>query len=34
LELAGSAVLNRLAEKLGENAPQRLSVRVEPASRR
>jgi len=34
LELAGSAVLSRLAEKLGEAAPQRLSVRVEPAPRR
>jgi predicted nucleic acid-binding Zn ribbon protein len=34
LELAGSAVLSRLAEALGEAAPQRLSVRVEPASRR
>jgi len=34
LELAGSAVLGRLAEKLGETAPRRLSVRVEPGSRR
>jgi predicted nucleic acid-binding Zn ribbon protein len=34
LELSGSAVLSRLAEQLGEMAPQRLSVRVEPASRR
>ena len=34
LELAGSAVLSRLAEKLGETAPQRLSVRVQPGSRR
>ncbi|MGA3216341.1 MAG: DUF721 domain-containing protein [Acidimicrobiales bacterium] len=34
LELAGSAVLSRLAEELGEAAPQRLSVRVEPGSRR
>ncbi|MGA3352205.1 MAG: DUF721 domain-containing protein [Acidimicrobiales bacterium] len=34
LELAGSAVLSRLAEHLGELAPSRLSVRVEPASRR
>lgn len=34
LELAGSAVLSRLAERLGETAPQRLSVRVEPASHR
>jgi len=34
LELAGSAVLSRLAEQLGEMAPKRLSVRVEPASRR
>ena len=34
LELAGSAVLSRLAEKLGDMAPKRLSVRVEPGSRR
>jgi len=34
LELAGSAVLSRLAEHLGDAAPQRLSVRVEPGSRR
>jgi predicted nucleic acid-binding Zn ribbon protein len=34
LELAGSAILSRLAEELGEVAPQRLSVRVEPGSRR
>lgn len=34
LELAGSAVLSRLAEALGEEAPRSLSVRVEPASRR
>jgi len=34
LELAGSAVLSRLAEKLGDTAPQRLSVRVQPGSRR
>ena len=34
LELAGSVVLSRLAEKLGETAPQRLSVRVEPGSRK
>ena len=34
LELAGSAVLSRLAEKLGETAPQRLSVRVQSGSRR
>ena len=34
LELAGSAVLGRLAEKLGETAPQRLSVRVQPGLRR
>jgi hypothetical protein len=27
-------VLSRLAEHLGDAAPQRLSVRVEPASRR
>ena len=31
LELAGSAVLNRLAEKLGDVAPKRLRVRVGPA---
>jgi len=34
LELAGSAVLSRLAEQLGEAAPRRLSVRVAPVSRR
>ena len=34
LELAGSAVLGRLAEQLGETAPQRLTVRVAPGSRR
>ena len=34
LELAGSVVLSRLAEALGEGAPRTLSVRVEPASRR
>lgn len=34
LELAGSVVLSRLAEKLGDVALQRLSVRVEPGSRR
>jgi predicted nucleic acid-binding Zn ribbon protein len=34
LELAGSAVLSRLAEQLGDMAPQRLSVRVVPGSRR
>jgi predicted nucleic acid-binding Zn ribbon protein len=34
LELAGSAVLSRLAEKLGDMAPQRLRVRVEPGSHR
>ncbi len=34
LEICGSAVLSRLAEHLGDAAPQRLSVRVEPASRR
>jgi predicted nucleic acid-binding Zn ribbon protein len=34
LELAGPAVLGRLAEKLGETAPQHLSVRVQPGSRR
>lgn len=34
LELAGSVVLSRLAEVLGDIAPQRLSVRVEPGSRR
>ena len=34
LELAGSAVLGRLAEELGDVAPKRLSVRVVPGSRR
>ena len=34
LELAGSAVLSRLAEELGDVAPKRLSVRVMPGSRR
>ena len=34
LEMAGSAVLDRLAEELGDLAPERLSVRVEPGSRR
>jgi len=34
LELAGSAVLGRLAEELGDMAPKRLSVRVVPGSRR
>jgi predicted nucleic acid-binding Zn ribbon protein len=34
LEMAGSAVLGRLAERLGDAAPERLSVRVRPASRR
>jgi predicted nucleic acid-binding Zn ribbon protein len=34
MELAGSAVLGRLAEHLGDAAPKRLSVRVRPASRR
>jgi predicted nucleic acid-binding Zn ribbon protein len=34
LELAGSAVLARLAEQLGNAAPQRLTVRVVPGSRR
>ncbi len=34
LELAGTAVLGRLAEHLGDGAPERLSVRVMPASRR
>ena len=34
LELAGSAVLSRLSDKLGEMAPKRLSVRVVPGSRR
>jgi predicted nucleic acid-binding Zn ribbon protein len=34
LELAGSAVLGRLFEQLGDVAPKRLSVRVVPASRR
>ena len=32
--MAGSAVLDRLAEELGDLAPERLSVRVEPGSRR
>ncbi|MFZ2057878.1 MAG: DUF721 domain-containing protein [Acidimicrobiales bacterium] len=34
LELAGSAVLSRLAQQLGDMAPKRLSVRVVPGSRR
>lgn len=34
LELAGAVVLKRLSEELGEVAPERLSVRVEPAPRR
>ena len=34
LELAGSTVLSRLAQQLGDMAPQRLSVRVVPGSRR
>lgn len=34
LELAGSAVLRRLAEQLGAGAPERLTVRVVPVSRR
>jgi predicted nucleic acid-binding Zn ribbon protein len=34
LELAGSAVLGRLNERLGNAAPQRLTVRVVPGSRR
>jgi predicted nucleic acid-binding Zn ribbon protein len=34
LELAGSAVLGRLAERLGDVAPERLTVRVVPVSRR
>jgi len=34
MELAGKAVLARLAEHLGDGAPQRLSVRVMPGSRR
>lgn len=34
LELAGSAVLARLNEQLGNAAPQRLTVRVIPGSRR
>lgn len=34
LELAGSAVLSRLSEELGEMAPKRLSVRVAPSPRR
>lgn len=34
LELAGSAVLARLFEELGDMAPKRLSVRVVPRSRR
>jgi len=34
LELAGSKVLERLGEELGDEAPERLSVRVVSASRR
>ncbi len=34
LELAGSAVLGRLADELGDAAPERLSVRVVWGSRR
>jgi hypothetical protein len=34
LDLAGSAVLERLFEQLGNLAPTRLSVRVVPPSRR
>lgn len=34
LELAGSKVLDRLREELGDDAPGRLSVRVVSASRR
>jgi len=34
LELAGKAVLGRLAEQLGDGAPERLSVRVASGSRR
>lgn len=33
-ELAGTVVLSRLSERLGDAAPERLSVRVEPPSRR
>jgi len=34
LELAGVAVLGRLSEALGDMAPRRLSVRVDPGPRR
>ena len=34
LELAGSAVIGRLAAEIGEGAPERLRVRVVPALRR